>query len=176
MKTFLPTHTPRLLAAFGALTLLAAAGLVASSRPAHTAGGAVAVNVANLPLPTTGADNPANQPFQYDFQTDDDNQAQVSQAITVPAHKRLVIEYISSELNQYNPNVGGYVYLSTVAGGYNNYYYLTGHIKDGGRRNQSLRLYADPGSTVTIGASSNDGVTKGIGTDTEVSGYYVNVP
>ena len=169
------SFAPRLFAGFGTLTLLAGIGLLAS-RPAHTAGGPIAVNVANTPLLTTLTEPAApTQPFQYLFQTTDAG-PRTSRSIVVPAHKRLVIEYISASLNEYPSDVGGGVYLETVAGGQDVTYYLTDSIQDFAKRNQSLRIYADPGTTVTVGAYSGDFTTGPIGTDTEVSGYYVNVP
>ncbi len=172
----LKTTAPRLLAGFGMLALIGAIGL-ASSRPARTAGGPIAVNVANAPLAALPTDVAApTQPFQYLFQTENDGGPRTSQSIVVPAHKRLVIEYISASLNEYAPGVGGEVYLETTAGGQDMSYYLTDAIQDFNKRNQTLRIYADPGTTVTVGAYSNDFSSAGIGTDTEVSGYYVNVP
>ena len=167
--------TPRFFAGVGIAALVASIGLV-SSRPAHTAGGPIAVTVANSPLLTTLTEPAApTQPFQYLFQTVD-NGPRTSQSIVVPAHKRLVIEYISASLNEYPGGIGGGVYLETVAGGQDVTYYLTDSIQDFAKRNQSLRIYADPGTTVTVGADSSNFVTGPIGTDTEVSGYYVNVP
>ena len=169
---------PRLMAGFGTLALLAGIGLFAS-RPAHTAGGPVPVAITNSPLAVVNSpvDVAApTQPFQQLFQAASDTDTSVSQSITVPLHKRLVIEYISASLNQYPPGIGGFVYLETVAGGRDVTYYLTDGIQDFNKRNQTLRIYADPGTTVTIGALSSDFTTPSIGTDTEVSGYYVNVP
>lgn len=162
----------------GSLVMLAlVAGIgFAASRPAHTAGGPIPVTVANTPLLTTLTEPAApTQPFQYLFQTVDSG-PHTSQSIVVPAHKRLVIEYISASLNEYPSGIGGGVYLETVAGGQDVTYYLTDSIQDFAKRNQSLRIYADPGTTVTVGADSSNFVTGPIGTDTEVSGYYVNVP
>jgi len=165
----------RVVSGLALIGLLAGLGLFAA-RPAHTAGGPIAVNVANAPLLTTLTEPAApTQPFQYLFQTVD-NGPRTSQSIVVPAHKRLVIEYISASLNEYPSSIGGGVYLETVAGGQDVTYYLTDSIQDFAKRNQSLRIYADPGTTVTVGAYSSDFTTGPIGTDTEVSGYYVNVP
>ena len=93
----------------------------------------------------------------------------------MPAHKRLVIEYVSASLNEFTPGVGGHVVLETTAGGETVVYYLTADVQDFNKRSQTLRLYADPGTTVTVEADSADFATPGIGTDTEVSGYYVDV-
>ncbi len=169
---------PRLLAGFGTLTLLAGIGLFAS-RPAHTAGGPVPVAITNAPLAVVNS--PADvaaptQPFQWTFQPGSDTLVTASESITVPLHKRLVIEYVSASLNQFSPGIGGYVYLDTIAGGNEVSYRVTNEIQDFNKHNQTLRIYADPGTTVTIGAYSNDFSTPSIGTDTEISGYYVNVP
>ena len=173
MKT---TFAPRLLAGFGTLTLLTGLGL-ASARPARTAGGPIAVTVANTPIVTTQTDPAApSQPFQHTFQTEAPNDIRTSESIVVPAHKRLVIEYVSASLNEYPAGVGGTAYLVTTAGGETVYYYTVSHAQDFNKRSQSVRIYADPGTTVTVGASSDNYSTPHIGTDTEVSGYYVDVP
>lgn len=96
------SFAPRLLAGFGAAALLGAVCLV-SSRPAHTAGGPIAVNVANTPLAVTVAgDSAAKQPFVagtvYRFQ-DTDTFAGVDTtdgfaAIPVPAGKRLIVQTV----------------------------------------------------------------------------------
>ena len=166
----------RLAAGFFLLALVAAISL-AASRPAHTAGGPIAVTVANAPLPTVPTDVSApTQPFQYTFQPSSDAMSRISESITVPLHKRLVIEYISASLNQYSPGIGGFVDLQTTAGGDTVYYYLTDSITDFSKRNQQVRIYADPGTTVTVEAVSSNFSTPGIGSDTEISGYYVDVP
>jgi hypothetical protein len=158
------------------LTLLIGVGLFASSRPAHTAGGPIPVNIANVPLPTTPTTLAApTQPFQHAFEMLTLSAASVSESITVPLHKRLVIEYISANLNVV-PNSGGTIYLQTTAGGESVYYFLTDTIYDSNKRNQSVRIYADPGTTVTVEAVTGDSKIAFLGANTEVSGYYVDVP
>ena len=167
---------PRLLAGLGLAALLGGLGLV-SSRPARSGGGPVPVTVANPSVPVHPTDQAApTEPFQHTFQPTSDTDNRISETITVPAHKRLVIEYVSASLNEYPPGVGGYVYLATTSGGETVYYYVTDSVQDFNKRNQTVRIYADPGTTVTVGAVSGDNTTPGIGTDTEVSGYYVDVP
>ncbi len=123
----------------------------------HTASGPVAVTVAIAPLVTTPTDVAApTQPFQYLLQTQNDNGPWTSQSIVVPAHKRLVIEYVSAPLNGYAPGACGQVYLETTAGGQDLAYYLTDTIQDFNKRNQTLRIYAGPETTITVGAYSND--------------------
>ena len=102
MNIALKTLSPRLFAGVGALTLLAGVGLIAS-RPAHSGGGPIAVNVANTPLAVTVAgDTAAKQPFVastvYRFQ-DTATLAKVDTAdgfagIPVPAGKRLIVQTV----------------------------------------------------------------------------------
>ena len=173
MTTFLHTFAPRLLAGFGTAALVAGVGLFASSRPAHTAGGPISVNVANT-VQNHDADNPAQQPFQILMQPSSDTTASVSQSFSVPAHKRLVLEFVSSEVNEYPSKGGAYSYLTTTAGGQTVTYYFANTYESAARKSQVVRLYADPGTDVTVGANTYGG--NGVGTDTELSGYYVDVP
>jgi len=164
---------PRLLAGFGTLTLLAGIGLFAS-HPAHSGGGPVPVTVTNsLNVQNHDADNAARQPFQTTLFPYSITGYTASDSFTVPAHKRLVIEFVSSDINVI-PSGGGYSFLETTVGGYTNVYDLTSSFDLPSRRTQVVRVYADPGTTVKVGANSYSGA--GIGTDTELSGYYVDVP
>ena len=162
----------RLVGVLALLGLIAAVGLFAS-RPARSGGGPVPVSVANT-VQNHDVDNPARQPFQTFLQPSSDTTGRVSQSFTVPAHKRLVIEFVSAEVNQFPAGGGGYSYLETTAGGSTVSYYLANTFESPARRTQVVRLYADPGTPVTVGANNYGG--SGIGTDTEISGYYVDVP
>jgi len=90
------TLTPRLFAGIGTLTLLGGIGL-AASRPAHTAGGPIAVNIANTPISTSAADDPAKQPFQATRFIENNSVGVFFPP--VPAGKRLVIESINTFSN-----------------------------------------------------------------------------
>ena len=89
----------RLLAGVGTLMLLAAVGLFAS-RPAHTAGGPVPVNVANA---VQDRDSPARQPFQarLEIRIENGNTRGTHdgdytlQGVTVPAGKRLIVQTLT---------------------------------------------------------------------------------
>ena len=174
MQISLKPAALRLLAGFGTVALVVGFGL-AASRPARTAGGPIAVTVANTPLRVSDPEA-ARTPFQHTFQTEAPSGTRTSESITVPAHKRLVIEYVSASLNEYPPGVGGTAYLVTDAGGETVYYYTVSHAQDFNKRSQSVHIYADPGTTLTVGAVSDNFVTPQIGTDTEISGYLVDVP
>ena len=96
-----PAAGPRLLAGFGTAALLAGIGL-AASRPVRSAGGPIAVSVANAPLITTPTDNPDKQGVQYGTTIIvAANGSIASRRYTVPAGKRLVIESISASANSF---------------------------------------------------------------------------
>ena len=178
---------PRLLAAFGTLTLLAAVGLFAS-RPAHTAGGPVPVTVANssLNVQNHDADNAARQPFQastqYVIPTGTNsgflNSANGDLDIMVPFGKRLVIQTVSCYVVQ--AAAGEVYHISILPFSYNSstQYVLPAVTPDGAPLpgvTQSMTLYADPGSTLLWGVERNTIVGKRT-VDLIVSGYLVNVP
>ena len=112
-----PRLSPRFLAGFGTLAVLGGLGL-ASSRPAHTAGGPIAVSIANAPLSTTPTDNPNKQGVQFTslyFIADGAQTAGRLGVYKVPAGKRLVIETVTGtslalQSNAYN------IYFRTVGG------------------------------------------------------------
>ncbi len=177
MKMTIP-HAPRLLAGFGTLTLLAGLGLLAS-RPARTAGGPIAVNVANTPLATTPTTEPAFQPFKNRLNQTSATSQVATASFTVPVGKRLVIETVSSAYGSATVQGSGSVALLTTAGGTTVPHYLADTAFAQNRQNLSVRYYADPGSTViaeafstTVGSSPP---TSAAG-DLELSGYYVDVP
>ena len=171
MNTLSNTLGPRLLAGAGLLTLLGGLGLFASSRPARSVGGPVPVSVANT-VQNSDVDNPARQPVQFVAQPDTSGTGRddAEEDIPVPAHKRLVIEYVSAALG----TGSGSVTMETVSGGKLAAYYFiendTAHL----HHFLPTRIYADPGTNVSVFVDSNDG--NRVYGDVEISGYYVNVP
>ena len=180
-----PLHfSARLLACFGTLALAGAIGLV-SSRPAHTAGGPIAVTVANTPLATTAAADPAKQPFTaqtiYVFADGSENgspdTASGYKDIAVPAGKRLVIQtiglyhpfYVAETMQVFiapiTNAVGNDFALPPLAGNGTSYLGVA----------QSVTLYADPGSTVSFIAYRSQSGGPDFLTLT-VSGYLVDTP
>ena len=173
------TLAPRLLAGFGTLTLLAAVGLFAS-RPAHTAGGPVPVAVANTPLATRLVDiaTPA-QPFALRMDlTFADGFAE--KTFTVPANKRLVLTYISSNC-AVAPGAKAFFDLGTTVNGqqveshlpFTSQGAIFGH--DAFALSSPVTVYADSGTTVTVAALDSDTVGSG-GLIVGLYGYYVDVP
>lgn len=162
-----------LLAAIGGVCVLTTLVLF-TSRSGHTAGGAVAVQVTNTPLPTINTDNPARQPFQYTLTPGSATSSSATDSYSVPAGKRLVIEYISAQLTQYPASGYGYLYLITTAGGNQAYYKVVPPISSTVPQNQSLRIYADPGTSVQASVTQSSGTS--CGGNLILSGYLVNLP
>ena len=157
----------------GGLTLL---GLVAglglfASRPAHTAGGPIPVSVANTPLATSDVDNPEQQPFQYQLSPNSTTSNSATDSYTVPAGKRVVIEYYSAQLTQYPSGGYGYVYLITTANGQNVYYKIIPPVASTVPVNQLTRIYADPGTQITGYVIQSSGTS--CGASVILSGHYV---
>jgi hypothetical protein len=93
------------LAALACLGCLVITLVVVSSRSGHSAGGAVPVQVTGTTV-VSDTDNAARHPFQYDLSPSSSTSSSAIASYTVPAGKRLVIEYLSAQLTQY-PS-GGY--------------------------------------------------------------------
>ena len=160
----------RLLAGFSSLALLAGIGFFAS-RPAHTAGGPVPVTVANSPLSTTAADNPARQPVEV--QEFLHNPGVTTTFYTVPAGKRLVIEYVNIVSNAPNdPNQYSFIVI------HNGVYTNFSLVPDGSpyvAASQRVMLYAGAGSDVT-GFFQYSGSNTSPNIYCTISGHLVDVP
>lgn len=138
-------------------------------------------NTATNPIQVRDVDNPARQPFQKAFTvTLPAGTAFGTESFQVPAGKRLVIEYVSTiedsstinllELRIFTQLAASGVVHSFVAtrverGIYDPIFFIS----------QQTRLYADPGTYVTVGF-----ITPESNAENEIfltlSGYFVNVP
>jgi hypothetical protein len=167
MKNRKPILTGVLSAVLAMLVLI-----VVTPRAAHaiTAALVQVVNTSANPIPNRDQDNPAQQPFQFLAQPDTrgtgTNRAETD--INVPAGKRLVIEYVSAGIAAGN----GSVSVETTAGGSQAAWYFIDQAAPVFTRGFfPTRIYADPGSTVSVtvfGANTQ--------ADVELSGHYVNIP
>ena len=169
----LPLHlSPGLLAGFGTLTLLAGIGL-AASRPAHTAGGPIAVTVANTPLSTTAFDNPAQQPFQETERLEDNG---INTAFgTVPAKKRLVIESVaafSNIVNDTHDHTVSVLPTGSIAGFQEIDLLANGSLFPA--VTQKVLLYAEAGTTPLVFVQTSGGTAPVI--YVTLTGHYVDVP
>jgi hypothetical protein len=135
---------------------------------------------ADNPIFVQDVDNPARQPFQQkmNFNLADGFSEVCMPIATVPAGKRLVIEYVSAKvnipggqklraLNVFTNLNGDFAYhflVPTPTGAFNEY--VAG---------QQVRLYADPNTQVNICASrdTGDGIAP---VQATISGYLVDLP
>lgn len=143
----------------------------------------VVANTADEPVPTRDVDNPAREPFQR-FLVEQLNDGEFSAgdrvSFSVPAGKRLVIEYVSL-LSVVPTGQKLRVKIDAFAGGHGSHQLtLSGEGSfQGGRDDYKAshltRIYADPGTDVFIRVARNS--TSGIaGINASVSGYLVDVP
>ena len=161
--------TPRLMAGFSSLALLASIGLFAS-RPAHTAGGPVPVTVANT-ITNHDLDNAARQPFGIRVFPSSSSAA----TFVVPAGKRLVIQQISAFSNGSTTVEDVAVY--TTISGTGTALIVPFTVNNHGivYATQSVTDYADAGTLVqVIIDDTNPNDMAGLNVD--IHGYYVDVP
>src|ERR1700760_272083 len=112
MKNLKPTLTG---AGSAVLAMLVLSTLAPKAAHAVTAALVQVVNTSANPIPNRDQDNPAQQPFQFLAQPDTrgTGQNQASTNISVPAGKRLVLDYVSAGIAAGN----GQVWVETTAGG-----------------------------------------------------------
>lgn len=152
MNTRHPLLNPSLLAGLGGLALLAGIGLFAS-KPAHSAGGPIAVTVTNAPLAVTNVDS-AHEVVGHTITLSSPSAgATLSGGLfIVPAGKRLVIEHLSSSTNVQSDANGYNIEVDTTQGGARVATYFN-EVPDAApysAASQSVRLYADPGTNVLV--------------------------
>ena len=174
----------RLAGGLAAASLIAGLGLLAS-RPAHTAGGPIAVSVANTPLATIPTDEAApRQPFQgsttyvikdHEYFGDADSDDGFNE-IKVPAGKRLMIQTVSiRKLSNNNEDIRPIIVTNVNAalGAYSlPNIHDTGAVEPG--ITQALTLSGDAGTTIHF-ALYRTGTTGKEYLDVSIYGYLVNI-
>lgn len=165
---------------FATLAVFAVLGvLITMLAPrATSAGGAVPVQVTGT-VGTVRLDDPDGQPFGIRIDANLPG-GYSAQNFTVPAGKRLVIDYISGETGA--PS-GAHVDLIVAT-------YINGqecelHLpmiaqgifsgRDTFTTSNAVKIYADSGSTVTLSGSANS-TTAGSFMTISIYGHYINVP
>jgi hypothetical protein len=138
-------------------------------------------NDASAPVVTRSSDEPARQPFST-FQTCSTNANGGTQTCTatfnIPANKELVIEYVNILCFGFgSPNPARSTITTTAGGSSVPYRFLRGDpspiFNNEFQSNALVRIYADPGTTVTLTGTQNG---NGSTFQFSLSGYYVNVP
>jgi hypothetical protein len=127
-------------------------------------------------------DNPARQPFQAAVEiTMPDGTEGQNGFVTVPAKKRLVIEYASGEAFVPTGQKAVFSVFTTIGGaptGTQHYLHTDAMGNFGApdyfRAGQVVRLYADPGTTVMLRAD-RDLATGSALARMSISGHLVNV-
>ena len=146
---------------------------VSAAEPAWAGASVTVVNPTSSPVPTADVNEPALQPFQATLFPHSGSSNEAADKFTVPAGKRLVIEYCSSQPQDLSGVAAGMV-LTTTAGGAFAQHIVYINAVTTNQVNQTTRIYADPGSDVTAFAF-NVNATSCAGFVT-VSGHLVNVP
>ena len=147
---------PRLLAGFGTAALVTAVGLFASSRPAHTAGGPVPVTVANSSLVVTDADAARQSINGTVVLSGTTFSAPSGTLYTVPANKRLVIETLYAVGGRNDANSYSLEVDTTKNGAlFQTFLNLLPTGASYPAVTQPLRLYVEPGTSVTAFAQGN---------------------
>lgn len=160
------------------------------SQPVPVTGTVSVSNLGDSPLPVRDVDNPASQPLQANI-IEVPPQIPNPVLFTVPAGKRLVIEYVSADIQAASSQcvtAPRYVLRTTTGGVALNHFFnseFTGTLGAAANEatkayglSQQTRIYADPNTQVTLdirtdafpscGFMVNDGI--------HVSGYLVDVP
>lgn len=183
------------------LSLLAYSGFLstalAATPPPGIQGNVTVVNTAAEPVPVTGtvsgtitgtvtdADNPARHAVQQDFTLSDPSSTGVSTStIAIPAKKIFVIEYVSWAVNR--PAVGDLLEVEVgttgpkLDGTTGTVFYdmvippPSSGSSLGNVGGQVVRLYAQPGTTLTVRAGLT--ASQQISGSVSISGYFVSSP
>jgi hypothetical protein len=170
----------------GLAVLLATIAMV-DPRQVHAQQPPLPVTVTNgitRPVPMFGTDNPAFQPFQHsaEFSTSVGVGSGFITITTVPAGKRLVIEFVSVDVFNFAGSPVHSVYITTTTAGVTTYhrFVLFGQGLDAfgngvSAAAQQVRLYADPGTTVS-GSLTRSGSVGTAEAGFHISGYFVDLP
>lgn len=139
--------------------------------------GSTPVTVANptsSPVPTADVNNPAFQPIQFSLLPHSSTSNQNAIYFQVPAGKRLVIEYFSAQAQDLSGGAAAMT-LGTTAGGSFVSYIIYVNKQDTNAVQNTVRIYADPGSSVQAFAFNASPATS-CGGLISVSGYLVDIP
>ncbi len=148
-------------------------GVLATRANAPTAAAASAAPVpATPPAGARAQEEPSTQPIQLTLSPSSNSSHQATATYTVPAGKRLVIEYYSAQLTQFPVGGSGCVSLSTTVGGRTGTYKVVPPIASTVPYNQLTRIYADPGTFVRAAVVQSSGGS--CGASIVLSGHLVN--
>jgi hypothetical protein len=115
---------------------------------------------------------PSVQPVQLTLSPSSNSNYQATASYTVPAGRRLVIEYYSAQLTQFPVGGSGWVSLTTTVGGRTGTYKVVPPIASTVPYNQLTRIYADPGTFVRVTVVQSSGGS--CGASVVLSGQLLN--
>ncbi len=127
--------------------------------------------------PPNGArlvEDPPAQPVQLTLSPSSNSSYQATSTYTVPAGKRLVIEYYSAQLTQFPVGGSAWVSLSTTVGGRTGTYKVVPPVGSTVPYNQLTRIYADPGTFVRVAVVQSSGGS--CGASVVLSGHLLSTP
>ena len=135
---------------FAVVTLLLAGGVPATAQTTKAS-------------PIVDVDNPARLPFQKTLCTPGFGNPQCPDNITIPADKRLVIEYVSGSCTSATTDTASLVEIQTIAGGQvASSHAVTQFMGVSTVKHYSVaqltRIYADPNTPVHVAVSRFPGV------------------
>jgi hypothetical protein len=117
-------------------------------------------------------DEGALQPFQASLLPHSSSSGQGIDSVTVPAGKRLVIEYYSAQAQDLSGGAAAMTLGTTVGGVFVSYIvYVNANTTN--QVTQTTKIYADPGTVVQAFAFNNGGSCGGL---ISISGHLVNLP
>jgi hypothetical protein len=160
--------------------LLAALGLVVlntvvvlyTTRSGHAAGSPVVVQVQGT-ASTEEVNNPDLQTVQFNLLPNSLTSSTNAVTFSVPAHKRLVIDYYSSQAQDLTGGAAGLV-LSTTTNSENGQYIIYVNKNDTDAVNQTCHIVADPGTVVQAFAFNAGSTTHECGGLINISGHYID--
>lgn len=134
------------------------------------------------PVPVRDADNPARQPFQTELDFfEADGSYGATQSFTVPANKRLVIEYVSADSGVPVGELTRIGISTEINGQYQGHHVVANRLGAVGNGDdefvagQPMTVYADPGTDVFVGFSRNNAVGFA-NCFVTISGHFVDIP
>lgn len=169
---------------FLALVLMVIGGLTptASPKAAQSAQDVTVVNTEKNPVPVFDVENPAKQPFQTSVLSFIEAGSPSGHAFfRVPAGKRLVIEYISGILSvPFGQSIVTFELTTTASrltANHSVQISFAGVLAGSSQftAGQLVKIYADPGTIVGVGAFRNTYTGTGRVSVT-ISGYLLDVP
>lgn len=137
-------------------------------------------NAATAPVPVRDVDNGARQPFYATAELTIDTRVGCSTLTTVPAGKRLVVEYASGEVSENSGLKVLDITFNPLAGAFGGIHYVPVNDPGGLKRltfGQQVKWYFNAGQPIQVCVvRDQDGAAPTDVGIAEITGYLVDVP